>query len=163
MTLVTQINGLITRIGTEFKALRIVTGALTGLTTADKTSLVAAVNEVKASVAGAAGISDGSTGAGSTWSSTKINNEILAAKSSILGTASSAYDTLQEIQALMIADDTETTGILTSLGNRLRIDAAQALTAPQQAFGRDNLNVYSRVEMGDPNTDFVAAFNAALL
>jgi hypothetical protein len=163
MSLVTQIVSLITRIGTEFKSVRTAQGILTSLTTTDKTSLVAAVNEVKASVAGAAGIADGSTGAGSTWSSTKINNEILASRNAILGGASAAWDTLQEFQAEILADNTEMAGILTSLGNRLRIDAAQGLTAPQQTFGRDNLSVYSRAEMGDPTTDFVAAFNAALL
>lgn len=44
-----------------------------------------------------------------------------ATKASILGTASAAYDTLQEIQALMQADDTQTTGILNSLGTKVNI------------------------------------------
>ena len=163
MSLASQVIDLTTRIATEFKSLRVVTGALGGLATTDKTSLVNAVNEVKASLSGAAGINDGATASGSTWSSTKINNEVLASKASILGAANAAYDTLGEIQALMAADDTQTSNILTSLGNRLRIDGAQSLTALQQGFGRDNLSVYSRAEVGDPTTDFVAAFNAALL
>jgi hypothetical protein len=59
MTLQTRLSDLITAIGTDYKQLRTwitgsASGNLTGLTTTDKTSLVAAVNEVKASV-GAAG------------------------------------------------------------------------------------------------------------
>jgi hypothetical protein len=58
MSLVTQINTAITRIGTEFKAIRTLIGGsgtatISGLTTTDKTSLVAAINEVKASSSGA--------------------------------------------------------------------------------------------------------------
>lgn len=57
-SLATRLGDLITAVGTDIKQLRIyITGAaggdLTGLTTTDKTSLVAAVNEVKASSSGA--------------------------------------------------------------------------------------------------------------
>ena len=52
MSLVTQINSLITRIGTEFKTTKTIisgnsTGDLTGLSTTAKTNLVAAINELK--------------------------------------------------------------------------------------------------------------------
>ena len=52
MSLVTQINSLITRIGTEFKTTKNLiagnnTGDLTGLSTSAKTSLLAAINELK--------------------------------------------------------------------------------------------------------------------
>ena len=58
MTLQTRISDLITAVGTDYKAIKtMITGSaagnLTGLTTTDKTSLVAAVNEVKAAVGGA--------------------------------------------------------------------------------------------------------------
>ena len=58
MALVTQLNSLVTRIGTEFKSIRVLisgsgTGGITGLTTTDKTSLVHAINEVKAAATGA--------------------------------------------------------------------------------------------------------------
>lgn len=57
MSLVTQINSLATRIGTEFKAIRTLIGGsgtadISALTTTDKTSLVAAINEVKAGSSG---------------------------------------------------------------------------------------------------------------
>lgn len=52
MSLVAQIAGALTRVGTEFKALRLTIGLLGGLTTTDKSSVVAAINEVKGQVAG---------------------------------------------------------------------------------------------------------------
>lgn len=58
MSLVTQLQTAFTRVGTEFKSIRTLIGGsgtanITGLTTTDKTSLVAAINEVKAGSAGA--------------------------------------------------------------------------------------------------------------
>lgn len=55
MSLITQINTLATRIGTEFKAIRTLIGGsgtadISALTTTDKTSLVAAINEVQSEV-----------------------------------------------------------------------------------------------------------------
>lgn len=81
MSLATQVSSLATRIGTEFKAIRVLisgsgTGDISGLTTTDKSSLVAAINEVKASVASAAGINDATTTTTSTWSSSKINTQL---------------------------------------------------------------------------------------
>lgn len=57
MSLQTRISDLITAVGTDYKQIRTwITGSssgdLTGLTTTDKTSLLAAINEVDASVAG---------------------------------------------------------------------------------------------------------------
>ena len=57
MTLQTRISDLITAVGTDYKAIKtMITGSaagnLTGLTTTDKTSLVAALNEVHAEVGG---------------------------------------------------------------------------------------------------------------
>ena len=60
MSLTTQINGGFTRVGTEFKTLRVEVGAvedliglLSALNTTDKTSVVAAINEVLAASGGA--------------------------------------------------------------------------------------------------------------
>lgn len=58
MSLVSQLQTAFTRVGTEFKSIRTLisgsgTGDISGLTTTDKSSLVAAVNEVKAAATGA--------------------------------------------------------------------------------------------------------------
>ena len=52
MSLVTQITDVITRIATEFNTHSTRMGALTSLTTTDKTSLVNAINEVQSEVGG---------------------------------------------------------------------------------------------------------------
>lgn len=49
MSLAVKVSDLATRIGTEFKAVRSTIGALTGLTTTDKTTVVAAINELNSS------------------------------------------------------------------------------------------------------------------
>jgi hypothetical protein len=48
---------------------------------------------------------------------------ISQAVASVVGGAAAAYDTLVEIQALMEADDTQTTGMLTSIAGRARFYA----------------------------------------
>lgn len=57
MSLASQVTDFATRVATEFKAIRTLisgsgTGGISGLTTTDKSSLVAAINEVKASGGG---------------------------------------------------------------------------------------------------------------
>lgn len=80
MSLATRLADQATRIGTEFKALRVLisgsgTGDVSGLDTT-ATNLVAAVNEVLDAVSAGAGIDDGATGLGTTWSSQKISDDL---------------------------------------------------------------------------------------
>ncbi len=165
MSLQIVLQNLSTRIATECKAIRTLINGnavdLSALTTTAKTNLVAALNEVKAIAAAASAIADGATASSSTWSSQKINDfvaaQVLAQTNSILGGASAAYDTLQEIQLALQADDTDIAGLMTALGNRVRFDGAQALTTPQKAQACANIGV------GDPETDFVATFVAGLV
>ncbi len=162
MSLVSEVNALATRIATEINTVRTERGALTSLTTTDKASIVGAINEIAASVASASGIDDLSTGVGTSWSSQKVADEIAAAVTSILGSATAAYDTLGEIQAILAADDTETSGILTALANRVSTDAAQGLTTLQKINARNNIDVYSKTEIGDPATVFTTTFTTGL-
>ena len=104
-----------------------------------------------------AGSADGSTSSITSWSSQKVTNYVAAQVAGVLGGASAAYDTLQELQAFLQADDTAIAGILTSLGLRLRFDAAQVLTTAQQLQGCTNIGV------GDPETNFVTVFNTGLV
>lgn len=146
MSLLSNLQNLITRMGTEFKAVRTIisgtaTGDASGLQTSDKT-LVGAINEVLGIVPSDA--------------------DLDARIEAIVGTAPDALDTLQEI-AQAIGDDANFAGTVTdALGKRLRFDAAQSLTAAQRARGQNNLDVYSKAAIGDPETDLVAAFESAL-
>lgn len=171
-SLLVNVQNLITRIGTEFKNVRTdyngKVGTLGSLSTTDKTSLVAALNEVRAQlVAGGGGssgaaISDGSTATTSTWSSQKITDQITAAITAVVNGAPTAFDTLKELADAMAADQSGIAALTTALDNRVRWDAAQTLTAPQKAQARTNIDAYGSVEIGDPTTDLVALFTAAI-
>lgn len=146
-----------TAIGTDIKSLLSKIGDTTSLTTTDKTSVVNAINEVKAAVAGAgATINDASTASTTqTWSASKSTSAIAQVKTDILGGASAAFDTLQELQAALGGDANFATTTATALGNRVRYDASQTLTSAQQLTACNNIGV------GDPTTNFVTSYTAA--
>lgn len=125
-------------------------GTLASLTTTDKTSLVAALNEVKALI-GAAGaqIDDLATSNSTVWSSTKTQAQITAAITALVNGAPGAQDTLAELAAQITALAQTDAGLLS-------FAAAQTLTAPQQLQGCNNLGI------GDPAHNYVTAIEAAL-
>lgn len=165
MSLTTQITNLAVRIATECKSIRATTGDKTALTTTDKTSLVAAVNELKAALAGAAGILDTAAAGDTThtWSADKIVTQLAAVKSEILDGAPAAYDTLLEIANQLATDDGAISGLLTAVGNRVAFDQAQTLTAPQKAQAIANIGAISAADVGDVTTNFVTSFEAGLV
>lgn len=170
MSLQTNITSLATRMATECKSLRTLINGnaanLSSLTTANKTTLVASINELKAAldtVAGdAAGIDDGSAGSATTWSSTKIATEINAAKDAILGGSAAALDTLAELAAALGGDANFTTTITTALAKRVRFDASQTLTGPEALQARNNIGAVAAADVGDTAANFVTTFEAGL-
>ena len=163
-TLQARITDLATRMATECKSLRtlINTNAsdLSALTTTQKGSLVAAINELKTaidSVGSSITISDATTSTTQVWSSSKVASAIQTAKDELTNGAASALDTLAELAAALGNDANFASTVTTSLGYRLRYDAAQTLTAAQKTQACANLGV------GEPDTDFVSTFNSGLL
>lgn len=166
MSLQTRIGDLITAIGTDYKQLRTWitgsgTGTLTTLTTTDKTSLLAAINEVNGktgTVADASETAKGivelatlaevSTGTDTVRAVTPagVRQERTALKAEILGGAGAAYDTLQELKALI--DAAEETSYIDAL----------TTTVGQKANSAD---VYTKTELGNPETDLAALYTAA--
>jgi capsid protein len=167
--LVTRISDLATRIATAIKANRTLINGnaadLSSLTTTNKTNLVAALNELRANVQAivpGAQINDAAAGTTTTYSSQKIVDLISAAISSLTSGAPGALDTLDELAAAL-GDDANFAGtVTTALANRVRFDAAQTLTATQKAQAKTNIDAYGSAEIGNPDTDFVAVFNAGL-
>jgi capsid protein len=51
---------------------------------------------------------------------------------------------------------------MTAVDKRVRFDAAQSLTAPEQTQARQNIGAIASTAIGDPETDFVSVFEAAL-
>lgn len=141
MSLVTNLQTLATRIATEFKTVYGRIGDLTGLATTDKTSLVAAINEVnnKPAPDGGAQINDTGTSTTSVWSSNKTNSEIGNRVSAVVDAAPGTLDTLNELAAALGDDPNFATTVATDIGNRVRYDAAQALTGAQQTQARANI------------------------
>jgi len=166
MSLQVRLADLITAIGTDYKQLRTwITGSSSGtlasLATTDKTSLVAAVNEVKASsgsppaasttVAGVAEIAtlaEVATGTDTTRFVTPegVRQERVALKAEILGGAGPAFDTLSELAALVTA--AEETSVIDALTTTVGLKA-------------NSSDVYTKTELGNPETDLAAAYTAA--
>ena len=165
MSLQAQITNLATRVGTECKAIRAAMGDKASLSTTNKTSLVAAINELVSAIASATSILDSATAGDTshTWSADKIITEINAAKSAIINGAPAAYDTLIEIATQLSSDQTALGNLLTAVGNRVAFDQAQTLTAPQKAQAIANIGAVSATDVGNVSADFVATFDAALL
>lgn len=158
-------------IGTEFKLDRGVMGLLANLTTVEKGSLVAAINELAGKTASAgAQINDVTASSTTTYSSSKTDVQIAAArdglKTELLGGASAAYDTLQELVTYFNSIDTENdadvASLVTLVGNRLRFDAAQVLTAEQKIQANVNLGSVSLAAFGDPAHSYRTVFLNAL-
>jgi hypothetical protein len=169
MSLAQQINNLAQSIGLDIKDIGIKIGNLNALTTTDKSALVNALNEVLGKVnslindAAIAGVTT------QTWSADKIIAYISQVKSDIMGgIAPAALDTILELAAQLQADQTSLNGILTALGNRPRVDAAQSYNSTEQAQVRSNIGAASQsaldtlvTNVGDVATDFVAAYTTA--
>ena len=140
MSLLTRITALINSIATDIKDVYAKIGNLNTLQTTTKSSLVGAINEIIAS--GGLQINDSTPSASTTFSGTAIDSKIATAKTEvkneILGGASAAYDTLQEIQAQMEADDTAASALTTAVGQRP-----------------------TYTETGDLDTDLVQIYNTA--
>ena len=170
MTLEQRLILLAQAIGADIKALNISQGALTDLDTTTKTSLVAAVNELKGLIDGLSGGSVIDDGAGDgattvTWSANKIFDAIAAAsaalKDELANGAGAALDTLAELAAALGNDPSFAATIAAEIANRVRYDAAQALSAPQQVQARTNIGAQAAADVGDTDHNFVADYNTA--
>ena len=171
MTLEQRLILLAQAIGADIKALNISQGALTDLDTTTKTSLVAAVNELKGIVDGLSGggaVINDAAGDGDTtvtWSADRIFDAIAAAstalKNDLTDGAGAALDTLNELADALNNDPNFAATIATEIANRVRYDAAQALSAPQQVQARTNIGAQAAADVGDTDHNFVADYNTA--
>lgn len=161
----TMSNGLVLlaqAIGADIGDINARIGTMSSLTTTEKANLVGALNEVRAKLLtvestanGAAKINDASASSSSTYSSSKIVSEITSQISALVDGAPATFDTLKEIADYISSDQSAMGALTTAINNRVRFDAAQTLTEPQQAQACANIGV------GDPATDFVASYTTA--
>lgn len=175
MSLTTKLIEIIEAFGGDVKALRANHGNLASLQTTNKNNLVSAINEIVFLVAGQGSeINDNATSGNlqATWSASKIIDIINQAKlevtDSLLNGAGPALDTLSEFANALNNDPSFATSIANQLALRLRFDAPQLLTQPQQAQARSNISAVSFEQLqavvdtiGDTTIDFVSLYNAA--
>lgn len=173
MTLEAGIVALAEAIADDVNTLEDAIGVLSSLNTTDKTNLVAAINEVLAG-AGSGSVAWGDItgkpaviGAGATAADARTAigavdiSAVNSAVAAVVGGAGAAYDTLFEIQGLLTANDGSLAALTTAVNNRVRYDAAQSLDSTQQGQARTNIGAASSAAIGNPDTDFVAAYEAA--
>jgi hypothetical protein len=184
VSLQTRLSDLATAVATDVKQLRTwITGSssgnLAGLTTTDKSNLIAAINEVKAGSSGAppdasetvkgivelASLAEVAAGVDTTRVVTPegVRQERIALKGEILGAGvPAALDTLDELAAALADDANFAASTTTALANRVRVDtAAQGLDATQQGNARTNIAAVGTADIGNPDTDLVAVYTAA--
>lgn len=175
MSLETKIVALANAIGADVKDLRVKQGDLTTLSTTAKTNLVAAINELATMIAGSGVSINDAAGNGDTavtWSADKIFDTIEAAKTAVKNDltngATAALDTLSELAAALGNDPNFATTIATGLSNRVRVDAVQTFTSPQQAQGRANIGAAADSDLtalttglGNYDRDFAADYATA--
>ena len=164
MSLQTKIHSLVIRVADEFKTVNTRIGNLSSLSTADKSTLVAAINELKTAVTALALIDDQSPGSTTTtFSASKIVTVLDALRAQILGGADSAYDTLLELQQALQNDQTGIAALTAAIDKRVRFDAAQTLSNTEQTQARANIGAVASTDIGNTDTDFVALFEAQLI
>lgn len=137
----------------------------TTASTAKAGNYVPSWNEVSAKPAViAAGATDvAARSAISVPSTSEMNAAISTAVDNLIDGAPVAFDTLKEISDYISGNDTAVGGITTALANRVRVDASQSFTEPEKLQARSNIDVYSKAEIGNPETNLVSVFEAALV
>ena len=168
MSFETRVNALATAIGGDIKQILLNQGSLASLSTTAKGNLVAAINEIFALAQSAGAQINDAAGDGNTtetWSANKIHDELVAAiaalRTEVTNGAGAALDTFGELAAALGNDSSFAATIATSLGNRVRFDAAQTLTAPQKAQALANIGAVASTDIGNFDADLVAVYTAA--
>ena len=161
LTLEQRVTLLAQGIAADIKTLKTEAGTLSGLSTTAKGNLVAAINEIFTMAAGAGAIDDAAAtnALTKTYSVNKINTALTTAidalRTELKNGAGAALDTFKELQDAIGNDPTFAATLATQMSKRLRFDAAQTLTVPEQLQACTNLG------LGNPDTDFLAAYTTA--
>lgn len=123
MSISINLANVFTRIGTEFKSIRsLINGGasnLTGLNTANKSNLVAAINEVQSALANSgAQIDDTTISKLTVWSSDKTSAQISAAVATIVGGSPDLLNSLKELADAIGDDANFSTTIMNLIGTK---------------------------------------------
>lgn len=119
-----SVDTLKTDIGTKL-------GDLTTLTTTDKTSVVRAMNELKASIGAV------NTGTDESAVNQLIDNKINA----LVDNAPEALNTLKEIADKLQADESTATALASTVSKKVAFDSPQSLSTEQQKQAQENIGL----------------------
>lgn len=125
-------------------------GALAGLTTTEKSTVVGALNELAGRIQTleqASIIDDTSTDTDTTWSSTKITAAIAAGVAQVIDGAPEALNTLKELAEALNNSPDVIDDITTMLGKAVRVDVAQTFSVAEKAQGRTNIGAASDADL----------------
>ena len=145
-----QISNLASTIGTDVKQILANIGTLSDLTTQQKTSLVLAINELKAAIGSidlTALIDDSKTATNLTWSSTKITSAITAAVTDLINGAPETLDTLKELADAIENNQDAISALQEIASGHVKYDGAQTLTTEQKAQARTNIDAVSSAQL----------------
>ena len=121
-------------------------GDLTTLATTDKTSVVRAMNELKASIGAV------NTGTDETAVNQLIDNKINA----LIDNAPEALNTLKEIADKLQADESTATALASTVSKKVAFDSPQSLSTEQQKQAQENIG------LGDlSSADLVTVYTTA--
>lgn len=145
MTMLEKFHQLAAAVGNDIREVLASAGDLTALTTAQKDSLIEAINELKAFADGYLNgvIDDQSVSPNSTYSSQKIIQVTEAAIQLIKLGAPESFDTLKEIADWISGDQTRTAEIIDGIENSVRFDVTTSLAVGQIK------NVHETINVGD--------------
>lgn len=168
MSLRTRVEELAVAVATDYKQLRVwltgsSSGTLASLQTTDKTSIIGAINEARTTggsgtppdatetvkgVLELATLAEVATGTDASRAVTAagVRQERDALKAEILGGVGPAFDTLSEL--LAVAQGAEESSVIADLTTVVGTKANAS-------------DVYTKTEIGDPDTDFAAVYAAA--
>lgn len=142
--IVTALNEVLAKTNTNSNAI----GTLASLNTSAKGNLVAALNEIQTSLSSIdlTSLINDSAQAGvthKTFSADKILSLVAGSISQLVDSSPATMDTLRELAAALGNNPNFATTVATSLGNRVRVDAAQTFTPAEQDQGRQNISAAS--------------------
>lgn len=165
MTQQANLQAFLEEIAADINALLTRLGDITTLNTTDKTSAVAALNEVLQRAVDAAVIDDAVMALTTTWSSTKIDQEIASRTQAVQtlllgGTPPALIDTIVEAANAIQGNDLDIDAILQGQAVRVGVDMNQGFSAVQKQQGRENIGAQSAAEIGDTNFDYAASYRA---
>lgn len=157
--LIARLKLLFREIGLDQKAQNAATealsgniGALSGLTTTEKSTIVGALNELTSRIAAAEQatanlIDDTTTDTDTTWSSSKIALAISEGLAGLVDGAPDALNTLKELATALNNAPNAVQNILDILGKVVRVDQAQAFSVAEKAQGRSNIGAASDADL----------------